>query len=94
MTTSPVLSYLEQHMSSLYRDTRDPKGTDGTANYMRLHVLHLTAATYDSLGQLERYPYTREEVRDFVLSCFNVADGLFGPYPGADGHVNYTFYCL
>ena len=29
-----------------------------------------------------------------MVSCFNVHDGLFGPYPGADGHINYTFYCF
>ena len=94
MTASPVLAYLDQHVSRLYQDTRDPLGVDGTTRYMRLHVLHLTAATYDSLGQLERYPYTRSEVLDFILKCFNKEDRLFGPYPGADGHVNYTFYCL
>lgn len=94
MVTSPVLAYLEQHVGRLYKDTRDPDGVDGTTGYMRLHVLHLTATTYDCLGQLERFPYTRAEVRDFVLSCFSETDGLFGPYPGSDGHVNYTFYCL
>lgn len=94
MTESPILAYLDQHMAHLYEQTRDPRQVDGTANYMRLHSLHLTAATYDCLGQLERYPYSREEVRDFVVSCFNAGDGLFGPYPGADGHVNYSFYCM
>ncbi|CAL5995925.1 Geranylgeranyltransferase_type-2 subunit beta [Hexamita inflata] len=65
---------------------------DSIYQCMKMHNLHLLAASLDTLGALNRFPFTKEQIVVFVNQCY--IEGNFSSYPQGDIHINNVYYCF